>query len=194
MVPRRDRRDQTRAELTTALKNVRAKIKKLRIDSWLDVEAQERTLNLKVDETELAKRSELDGCYVLKTDLPAETADKQIIHDRYKDLAKVERAFRTCKQEHLEMRPVYVRIKQSTRGHILVVMLAYLVVREMRRAWSPFNLTVQEGLRDLMTLSTRICRLGAYKSPHPDKVTAAISVGNTTLTEFEKSGTENVRL
>jgi hypothetical protein len=41
--------------------------------------------------------AELDGCYTLKTDVPVQVADKELIHDRYKDLAMVESAFRTCK-------------------------------------------------------------------------------------------------
>ena len=44
----------------------------------------------------------LDGCYVIKTDLPASAASKQEVHDRYKDLTQVEQAFRTCKTTHLE--------------------------------------------------------------------------------------------
>ena len=45
----------------------------------------------------LVEVSKLDGCYALKTDLPTVLADKEMIHDRYKDLALVEKAFRTCK-------------------------------------------------------------------------------------------------
>ncbi|MBW2086658.1 MAG: hypothetical protein JRI54_11625, partial [Deltaproteobacteria bacterium] len=53
-----------------------------------------------------AEIAELDGCYVIKTDLPDEAADMDTIHDRYKDLAQVERAFRNMKTGHLEVRPV----------------------------------------------------------------------------------------
>ena len=51
------------------------------------------------------------------------------MHERYQDLAAVERAFRTCKTTHWEVRPVFVRTVAGTRGHVLVVKLAYLVVR-----------------------------------------------------------------
>ena len=39
----------------------------------------------------------LDGCYVIKSDLPADAITAAQIHDRYKDLSKVEQAFRTMK-------------------------------------------------------------------------------------------------
>jgi len=89
---------------------------------------------------------------VIKTDLPKEVADKQIIHDRYKDLTEVERAFRTFKTDFLEVRPVYVQTEKSTRGHVLVVMLAYMIIRILRGAWQKFDLTVEEGLKQLSTL------------------------------------------
>ena len=63
---------------------------------------RDRTLNLALDESQLREESLLDGCYVIKTDLPKEAAKKQTIHARYKDLAKVESAFRTCKTRHEE--------------------------------------------------------------------------------------------
>jgi len=106
---------------------------------------------LKEDEEALAKESQLDGCYVIKSDLSREV-DKQIIHDRYKDLVEVEEVFRTCKTGMLEMRPWYVWTEESTRGYALVVMLAYLITRHLQRAWADLDLTVKEGLKQLSML------------------------------------------
>ncbi|MDP2897273.1 MAG: IS1634 family transposase, partial [bacterium] len=58
----------------------------------------------------------------------------------------------TCKTVHLELRPVHVRTAPSTRAHVLVIMLAYMIRRELSRAWAPFDLTVEEGLDQLKTL------------------------------------------
>ena len=141
-----------RAKAQTAIKDVNEKIDQLKIDKWLTVRSQERTLELEVDNEALDEVSLLDGCYVIKTDLPKQAADKQIIHDRYKDLTEVERAFRTFKTDFLEVRPVYVQTEKSTRGHVLVVMLAYMIVRILRGAWHKLDLTVEEGLKQLTTL------------------------------------------
>ena len=94
----------------------------------------------------------VDGCYVITTDVPREVADKEVIHDRYKDLALVEQAFRTCKSAHLEVCPVHVRTEAHTRGHVLVAMLAYLVRRALSEAWNCLDLTVDEGLEQLKTI------------------------------------------
>jgi hypothetical protein len=56
------------------------------------------------------------------------------------------------KTGHLELRPVYVRTEESTRGHVLVVMLSYLIRRRLANAWADQELTVENGLDSLKTL------------------------------------------
>jgi hypothetical protein len=138
-----------RADEYKAWKKVSDKDTKLRLSSIVTVTASDRHINVDVDTEYMAYLAELDGCYVIKSDLPDEAADKELIHDRYKDLAMVETAFRTGKTTHLEVRPVFVRTEANTRGHVLVVMLAYLIVRALKRAWKDFDLTVEEGLKEL---------------------------------------------
>jgi transposase len=141
-----------RAKVEVALRAVKAKIVGLKVDGWLKVAAAARQLQLEDDSQALAEQSRLDGCYVIKSDLPKPLVNAQTLHDRYKDLTQVEQAFRTSKTAHLEMRPWYVRIEKSTRGHALVVMLAYRIIRHLQQAWSKLNITVKEGLKQLATL------------------------------------------
>ncbi len=145
-------REHQRAKVSTAIRDVQGKIDKLKIDKWFFVQSQDRMLSLSQNNSALEEESRLDGCYVIKTDLPQEEADRQIIHGRNKDLAEVEWVFRTCKTGHLEVRPVFVRTEESTRGHVLVVMLAYMIVRRLRQAWTDFDCTVEEGIKQLSTL------------------------------------------
>ncbi len=164
--------DHPRAKVATAEKAVRAKIVQLKLHNWLQVGIEGRSLKLRVDQAALQEASRLDGCYVLKTDLPESAASKEVVHARYKDLAQVEQAFRTCKTAHLETRPIYVRTAAHTRGHVLVVMLAYLIRRELSRAWTSLDLTVEEGLHQLQTLcSTKLQVEGGgsgLRIPTPD--------------------------
>jgi hypothetical protein len=167
-----------RAKVSTAERVVRAKIAQLKIQAWLRVEADGRTLKLTVNQPVLDEVSRLDGCYVIKTDLPQSAAAKQVVHDRYKDLAQVEQAFRTCKTTHLETRPVYVRTAEHTRGHVLVVMLAYLIRRELSRAWASLDTTVQEGLHQLQTLCSTELKVdgggSCLRIPAPDTASCAL--------------------
>lgn len=159
------------AAVSVALGKVSARIEQLKAQTWLRVKSEGRVLCLEQDEKALQNESRLDGCYVIKTDVPQHIATKQIIHDRYKDLSEVESAFRTCKTAHLEMRPVYVQTEDSTRGHMLVVMLAYLIVRELSRRWASFDMTVQEGLSLLSMLCAMEVRVNnsitCLKLPKP---------------------------
>lgn len=141
-----------RAQVSVALREVQRKLKRLKIDGWLTAEAVGRTLRVTTDAVAQQEAARLDGCYVLKTDLPGSVANTEVVHERYKELALVEQAFRTCKTAHLEVRPMYVRTAASTRGHALVVMLAYAIIRELHRAWGHLDLTVEEGIARLATL------------------------------------------
>ena len=141
-----------KTQVQAALKALQARAAQLRIDRWISLQAQERKLVLTVDEAALAEASQLDGCYVLKTDLSADRATAQRVHDRYKDLTLVEQNFRTSKTVELEMRPIHVRLESSTRGHALVVMLAHRLIQELQQCWAGENLTVEEGIKQLSSL------------------------------------------
>ena len=141
-----------RASVQVALRHVQQKIDTLRLAAWLSVSSAARTLSLIRDEEALAEASKLDGCYCLKTDLTSQAATKEVVHDRYKSLADVEWAFRTCKTSHLEVRPIFVRKESRTRGHVFVVMLAYQIIRELARCWQALDVTVAEGIDELSSL------------------------------------------
>jgi hypothetical protein len=174
-----------RASVTIAQQHVAAKIARLRL-GWLTIEVDGRHLSLVEDGAALLEASKLDGCYCLKTDLRPAQATKEVVHARYKDLAGVEWAFRTCKTVHLEARPVYVRRASRTRGHALVVMLAYVLVAELARCWQNLDVTVPEGVAALATLCTSEVSLAGRASfqsiPEPSAAVASLlSAANVRL-------------
>ncbi len=120
------------------------RISKLNADSWLKASEDNRVVI--IDREALEELEKLDGCYVLRSNLEPEDASKDEIHTRYKDLSKVERAFHLFKTGHHELRPVYVRKEESTRGPVLVVMLPLLIRRYLDECWRGFNITVEEGV------------------------------------------------
>ena len=79
----------------------------------------------------------LDGIYVLRTDLGSKTLDATSTVRAYKDLANVERAFRSLKTVDLEVRPIHHRRADRVRAHVLLCMLAYHLEWHMRRALKP---------------------------------------------------------
>lgn len=161
-----------KAVAAVAIERVREKMKRLKVSSWLHVEADGRILKMVKDESAFAEEALLDGCYVIVTNLEESLIDSETIHRRYKDLAQVERGFRMSKTGHLELRPIYVRTEKSTRGHVFIVMLSYLIRRELERAWKSFDLTVEEGISSLKTLCTMTLGSGdssILRIPRPRK-------------------------
>jgi hypothetical protein len=144
--------DHPRAKAQGAVQKLVARAKHLRIADWVELTLAERTITLTVHTSVQQEEAKLDGCYVLKTDLTPQQAKKELVHDRYKDLASVEHAFRTCKTAHLEVRPIFLRLEARTRAHALVVMLAYQIIHSLASCWSALDCTVEEGLQALATL------------------------------------------
>jgi transposase len=150
----------SRAKVAVALRQLNAWLQKLKVSMFVHVEAQERHLVLTIDHKKQAALSALDGCYVIKTELGPEEAPTATVHQRYKDLALVEQGFRTIKTGFLETRPVFVRKEQRTKGHVLVVMLAYILVQELQKLWEEMNITVEEGILALSMLTTLEIQIG----------------------------------
>jgi hypothetical protein len=144
--------DHPRANAQGAVQKLVASATQLRIADWVELTLEGRSITLTVNASVQQEEAKLDGCYVLKTDLTPQQAKKELVHDRYKDLASVEHAFRTCKTAHLEVRPLFLRLEARTRAHAFVVMLAYQIIQYLTSCWSTFDLTVAEGLQALATL------------------------------------------
>ena len=107
------------------------------------------------------KEAQLDGCYVVESDLPVAAATTQAVHDRYLDLTQVERDFRTLKTGLLEIRPVFLRRADRTRGHALVSLLALKLARALDRRVAPLGLTVDDAVERLK--GVRLVCLGDAK-------------------------------
>jgi hypothetical protein len=81
--------------------------------------------------------SQLDGIYVIRTNLAAaELAAPEVVRS-YKGLSRAERAFRSIKTVDLEVRPIHHRLSDRVRAHLLLCMLAYYVEWHMRDALAP---------------------------------------------------------
>ena len=84
----------------------------------------------------IAAEAALDGIYVLRTSLPADTLAESDVVLRYKALADVERFFRTLNSE-LDVRPIRHRLADRVRAHMFLRMLSYYLVWHMKAALAP---------------------------------------------------------
>ena len=138
----------TRKRPDAALRAVSEKIGRLKVDGFVSAKLDNRTICVEVDEDALGQKAALDGVYVLKTDTGRDELDNEAVHKAYKSLYQVECDFRTMKT-HLDVRPVYVRKESRTRGHVLIVMLALILRRELEHRLKTIDVEVRHAM-DIM--------------------------------------------
>lgn len=78
-----------------------------------------------IDEQKVSREQALDGCYIIRTDVPKETMSSGEVVAGYKALGGVERAFRSLKTGLLEMRPIFHKKDERIKAHVFMCMLAY---------------------------------------------------------------------
>src|SRR5262244_676806 len=86
---------------------------------------------------QIAAEARLDGIYVIRTSVPADALSSDHAVQAYKDLSRVERAFRSMKTIDLEIRPIRHWNADRVRAHVFLCMLAYHVEWHLRRALAP---------------------------------------------------------
>ena len=101
----------------------------------------------------IAHEASLDGLYVIRTSEPRSSLSAPDAVRCYKNLARVERAFRTLKSVDLQIRPIRHRTSDRVRAHIFICLLAYYVEWHLRRALAPLlfddeELEVERRRRD----------------------------------------------
>jgi hypothetical protein len=84
----------------------------------------------------IAAEAALDGIYVLRTSLPADSLPTDDVVLRYKGLEDVERFFRTLNSE-LDVRPIRHRLADRVRAHMFLRMLSYYISWHMKAALAP---------------------------------------------------------
>jgi len=113
----------------------------LRVGRVIGQRKMEKHFKLTITETSFsyARREEkiqaeaaLDGLYVIRSSVPKESMTADQLVSTYKNLSKVERAFRSMKSVDLHVRPIYHFNDDRIRAHVFLCMLAYYVEWHLR--------------------------------------------------------------
>jgi hypothetical protein len=102
------------------------------------------TLTIERRQDQIDAEAALDGFYVLRTPVPAGELDAAAVVTAYKNLKYVERDFRHIKSDDLDLRPVFHRLEERVKAHVLICMLACYLTWHLRRAWTPLTFTDQD--------------------------------------------------
>jgi transposase len=121
------------------------------------------SLSYERDVDKIAAEAALDGIYIIRTSVsePALTASATV--RAYKDLALVERAFRSLKTVDLKIRPIHHRLAGRVRAHVFLCVLAYYVEWHMRRALAPILFDDED--KELAQMLRRSVVAPAVRSP-----------------------------
>jgi transposase len=112
-------------------------IEKYKMVKHFELSIGETTFSFQRKGEQIAQEAALDGVYIVRTSLPAQTMSDAQTVSAYKSLSQVERAFRAMKTTSLEIRPIYHWRAHRVRGHVLLCMLAYYVEWHMRKQLAP---------------------------------------------------------
>ena len=109
-----------------------------------DVAITDDSLAVTRRQEQIDAEAALDGFYVLRTPVPAGELDAAAVVTAYKNLKYVERDFRHIKSDDLDLRPVFHRLEERVKAHVLICMLACYLTWHLRRAWAPLTFTDQQ--------------------------------------------------
>jgi hypothetical protein len=109
-----------------------------------DLTISDTSLRFDRRQDRIGAEAALDGFYVLRTPVPADQLDGPAVVTAYKNLKYVERDFRTIKSDDLDLRPVFHRLEERVKAHVLICMLACYLTWHLRQAWAPLTFTDQD--------------------------------------------------
>jgi transposase len=101
------------------------------------LDIREEDFSFRRDEEKIAAEAKLDGLYVIRTSVAQQKLSSESAVRVYKDLSKVERAFRSLKTVDLKVRPIFHWLEARVRAHVFLCMLAYYVEWHMRLKLQP---------------------------------------------------------
>ena len=106
---------------------------------------KDATFSFEIDTDKVKAEAALDGIYVIRTSVAKEQMSAEAAVLGYKNLAQVERGFKTMKGVDLHVRPIRHRLEGRVRAHIFLSMLAYYVQWHIIQAISVLMFTDEAG-------------------------------------------------
>ena len=131
-------RKRSRLKTTAAIeRRIGRDVNRYKMSKHFQVTVKNRRVTFERRLDSIQSEAQLDGIYVIRTNLSSESIDAEEAVAAYKSLANVERAFRTLKTTCLALRPLYVYSDDHVRAHVFLCMLAYYVEWHLRRQLKP---------------------------------------------------------
>jgi hypothetical protein len=146
-------------------------ISKYKTGKHFGITITDASLAVTRNQAQIDAEAALDGFYVLRTPVPAAELDAPAVVTSYKNLKYVERDFRSIKADDLDLRPVFHRLEERVKAHVLICMLGCYLTWHLRRAWAPLTFTDENppAPADPVLPATRSARAQAKASYQHDE-------------------------
>ena len=102
------------------------------------------SLSITRDQENIDAEAVLDGIYVLRTTVPGDELDTAGVIAAYKDLANVEKNFRSLKAIDIDLRPVRHYLEHRVRAHVFLCFLAAHLTWHLRRTLAELTYTDED--------------------------------------------------
>ena len=100
---------------------------RFKIAKHFQLTISETHFSYQCNDVSIRSESNLDGIYVLRSSVKSERLSTADVVRTYKSLSQVEPAFRCLKSVDLPIRPIFHRLEQRVKSHVLLCFLAYPV-------------------------------------------------------------------
>ena len=111
---------------------------------YFDVTITETAFTYQRKEAILQAPARLDGLYAIRTNVPKPDRSAETVVDHYKQLSKVEPAFRPLKTDDLKVRPIHPFTRRRIETHFFICMLAEYVRWHMKAQLAPLLLAEED--------------------------------------------------
>jgi hypothetical protein len=116
-------------------------VDKYKVAKHFTVHIGQASFSYQRNQARIDAEAALDGIYVIRTNVDADTLDPAGVVVAYKNLAGLERDWRNIKIDDLALRPIHHYRTDRVEAHLLICMLAQYLVWHLRRAWAPLTYT-----------------------------------------------------
>jgi hypothetical protein len=116
-------------------------ISKYKTSKHFAITITDTSLAITRNQAQIDAEAALDGFCVLRTPVPASQLSAPAVVTACKNLKYAGRDFRHIKAGGLDLRPVFHRLEERVKAHLLICMPACYLVWHLRRAWAPLTFT-----------------------------------------------------
>lgn len=112
-------------------------LKRFKMKKFYKIKISNEVFEINYDLQAYQNEKLLDGKYIIESTVSEDITTKQV-RKKYKELQNVEHAFRDLKTDKLNIRPIYHRKEEQTRGHVFVCMFSYAIIKEIEKLAYPW--------------------------------------------------------